>query len=116
MPSKLLINTQSTIGYNYKLQKATSEMKLGVNNTINSDTKSVGIKSMDGDKSKTKRLTGDSKVNTMVNKSSLEQKSSDDDYESSAETIRVNTNHEVTKVGVFIAVAVSAFVLWKVIR
>ena len=31
MPSDLLINTQSTIGYNNKLKKATAEMKLGVN-------------------------------------------------------------------------------------
>ena len=87
MPSNLLINTQSTIGYNNKLKKATAEMKLGVNNTINSDRKSVGIKSMDGGKSRTKRLTkvdsgdgqGDAKGNTQVNKSSLEQKSADDD-------------------------------------
>ena len=48
MPSNVLINTQSTIGYKNKLKK--KAMKLGVNNTINSNTKSVGIKSMDGGK------------------------------------------------------------------
>ena len=118
MPSNLLINTQTTIGYNNKLKKATAEMKLGVNNTINSDTKSVGIKLMDGGKSKTKTLiitkvdNGDAKGN----KSSLEQESANDDETAEAtpvETISVTTNHEVTKVGIFIAVAVSALVLWR---
>ena len=141
MPSNLLINTQTTIGYNNKLKKATAEMKLGVNNTTNSDTKSFGIKLMDGGKLKTKRLAkldsrdakgkaeanarGHNMVKAKANKSSLEQESVGDN-ESSAETKRVDTdatsvtsdttNHEVTKAGVFIAVAVSAFVLWKVIR
>jgi len=43
IPSNLVINTQSIIGYNNKLQKATTDMKFGVNN-INTETKSVGIK------------------------------------------------------------------------
>ena len=93
MASNLLINTQSTIGYNNKLKKVTSEMKLGVNNTINSDTKSVGIKSMDGGKSKTKRLTGDGQGDSgdaKVNISSLEQ-------ETISVAAKATTNHEVTK-------------------
>ena len=44
MPSNLLINTESTVGYNNQLRTATAEMKLEVNNSVNSDTKPVGIK------------------------------------------------------------------------
>ena len=55
MPSNLLINTESTIGYNNQLRKATAEMKLEVNNSVNSDTKPVGIKLMSGGTSKIER-------------------------------------------------------------
>ena len=30
MPSRTVINTESTVGYNNKLKRVTSEMKLGV--------------------------------------------------------------------------------------
>ena len=128
MPSNLLINTQTTIGYNNKLKKATAEMKLGMNNTINSDTKLVGIKLMDGGKSKIRRLT---KVSADAPGEAATAVAQNDDKETISESgnTEVNvtsvkrsfatpdtTNHEVTKVGVFIAVAVSASVIWKVIR
>jgi hypothetical protein len=44
LPSKLVINTQSTVGYNNKLQKATTDMKFGLNDSLNTELKSVGIK------------------------------------------------------------------------
>ena len=44
MPSSMIINTESTVGYNNKLKKATPNMKLGVNGDVNTDQKSVGIK------------------------------------------------------------------------
>jgi len=43
LPSNLVINTNSIIGYNNKLLKATVNMKFGVND-INAETKSIGIK------------------------------------------------------------------------
>ena len=42
LPSNLMINTGSIIGYNNMLVKATSDMRFGVNN-INNSTKRVGI-------------------------------------------------------------------------
>ena len=39
MPSRMIINTESTVGYNNKLKQASGGMKLGVNNGINLDTK-----------------------------------------------------------------------------
>ena len=39
MPSRMIINTESTVGYNNKLKQASAGMKLGVNNGINLGTK-----------------------------------------------------------------------------
>ena len=43
MPSNLIINTESVIGYNNNLKIATKDMKFGVNNSLNIETKNVGI-------------------------------------------------------------------------
>jgi len=44
MPSRMVINTESTVGYNNKLRKANLSMKLGVNSDVNIEPKPVGIK------------------------------------------------------------------------
>ena len=45
MPSKMVISTESTVGYNNKLKGATADMKLGVNSDVNADgTVDVGIR------------------------------------------------------------------------
>ena len=53
MPSNLVINTESIVGYNNELQKATENMRFGVNVGVNEKSKAVGIK----------HNLGDSKVN-----------------------------------------------------
>ena len=37
MPSRLVLNTESTVGYNNKLIRVNSMMHLGVNSDVNSD-------------------------------------------------------------------------------
>ena len=44
MPSRMVINTESTIGYNNRLKRVESSMKLGVNTDVNSKSVPVGIK------------------------------------------------------------------------
>ena len=44
MPSRMVINTESTIGYNNRLKRVKPSMKLGVNSDVNSKSVSVGIK------------------------------------------------------------------------
>ena len=44
MPSNLVINTESIVGYNNELQKADEGMQFGVNVGVNGKSKSVGIK------------------------------------------------------------------------
>ena len=54
MPARMIINTESTVGYNNKLKQAAPGMKLGVNNAVNPETKKVGISHMEGGPSKIK--------------------------------------------------------------
>ena len=51
-PSPMVINTASTVGYNNQLMQATTNMKLGVNNNVNTETKKVGLRLMDSRPSK----------------------------------------------------------------
>ena len=44
MPSRMVLNTESTIGYNNRLKRVEPSMKLGVNTDVNSKSVSVGIK------------------------------------------------------------------------
>ena len=45
VPSRMVINTESTVGYNNKLRRVTPNIKLGVNSDANADgTVNVGIK------------------------------------------------------------------------
>ena len=39
MPARMIINTESIVGYNNKLKEAVAGMKLGVNNDVNAGTK-----------------------------------------------------------------------------
>ena len=57
MPARLVINTESTIGYNNQLKEATLGMKLGVNDDVNTSTKKVGVTHMGGGPPKIKRPT-----------------------------------------------------------
>ena len=40
MLARMIINTESTVSYNNKLEQASAGMKLGVNNEVNPATKS----------------------------------------------------------------------------
>ena len=57
MPSHLLLITQSMVGYDNSLKKASSDMKLGVNKSLNLEMKSVGVRHMNGGSSKINRPT-----------------------------------------------------------
>ena len=40
----MVINTESTVGYNNELKRATPTMKLGLNSEINMINKDIGVK------------------------------------------------------------------------
>ena len=53
-PARMIINTESVVGYNNNLRRATDDMKLGVNNQVNQGTKKSSLKLMAGGPSKVK--------------------------------------------------------------
>ena len=52
LPARMIINTESIVGYNNNLRRSTDDMKLGVNNQVNQDTKKASLKLMEGGPSK----------------------------------------------------------------
>jgi len=52
MPANMIINKASVVGYNNKLKQAVAGTKLGVNNTLNTETKKSALQPMDGGPSK----------------------------------------------------------------
>ena len=52
LPSRMIINTESVVGYNNNLQRAMDDMKLGVNNQVNQGTRKSSLKLMAGGPSK----------------------------------------------------------------
>ena len=52
LPARMIINTESVVGYNNNLRRATDAMKLGVNNQVNQGTKKASLKHMAGGPSK----------------------------------------------------------------
>ena len=103
--SRMIINVDSTAGYDNKLKQAAEGMKLGVNNSVNQETKRVGVKLMDWTGSKIKRSTG-------YSSNPIEQpikKQSQIEIEKLGSN--VTDNHETLKAGVFIAADVSAFLI-----
>ena len=113
MPSNLLLNTQSTVGYNNKLKKASSEMKFGVNKSVNLDMKSVGVKRTNGGSSKIKRPTSQ-KTSTEVQSEAT--KTSVSESESARESASASdTNHDKIKVGLISVGLVSAFLIYRLL-
>ena len=54
LPARMIINTESVVGYNNNLRRATDDMKLGVNNHVNQGTKKASLRLMAGGASKVK--------------------------------------------------------------
>ena len=52
MPARMIINSESIIGYNNALKQAKAGMKLGINNDVNLGTKKAALQLMDGGPSK----------------------------------------------------------------
>ena len=52
MPSRMIINTESIVGYNNNLTRVKDDMKLGVNNNVNQGTHKASVKHMAGGPSK----------------------------------------------------------------
>ena len=111
MPSNLVINTQSTVGYNNNLKKATGNMKLGVNSDVNVALKNVGVRNMDGGSSKNNRPT--SHPSNPVEKQNESQEKEESNQDSGGVD---DSRHETLKSGVIIAASLGAFAIYRIFR
>ena len=107
MPLNLFLKNQSSVGYDNSLKRATAEMKLRVNKTVNLEMRSVGVKHVDGGSSKITRST--SQPSNPINKTSTEVQ-----VKKSPPTNDVGeTNNDIIKVGLISARLVSAFLIHR---
>ena len=108
MPSRMVINTESTIGYNNRLKRVEPSMKLGVNTDVNSKSVSVGIK----------HNLGKSKVllpHTSVVKKRVERPKIDEDVKSK-ETLSTKpetSKHEINLAVITIVVGGLAWFMFR---
>ena len=91
-------------------------MKLGVNNSVNLETKKVGVRLMDVEKSKIDRST--SHPSNPIHKAETSNPIHKDQKTFQPPQVKLQKtkseeNHEILKVSVFIGAAVSAFVVYK---
>ena len=111
LPSKMVVNTESVVGYNNKLKKATSFMKIGVNSDLNIPVKRSAPKHNFGSGAVKLPQSGvETKNNYQENKAKqatakLEKQAETKETQvSNNETKTVYTSHE-TNLNVFIIVA-----------
>ena len=108
MPSKMVINTESTIGYNNRLKRVEPSMKLGVNTDVNSKSAPVGIKHNLG---KSKVSLPHTSVVKKVNKSKpvVEEKEPDKPLSAKPDS----TKHEINLAVITIVVGGLAWFMFR---
>ena len=124
LPSKMVVNTESVVGYNNKLKKATSFMRIGVNSDLNIPVRRSalkqnlgsrtvklphsGVETQDSEagaklRTKQKQVVKSRTKETQVSKSKARE-TRDSETRESSETKTVSTSHE-TNLNVLIIVA-----------
>ena len=112
MPARMIINTESIVGYNNKLKQAKAGMKLGVNNDVNLGTKKAALQLMDGGPSKIN--PPNSHPSNPIHKAAMAAQSPQPNDEQTSETneempneqpLSENTpQHEINKTAVIIGI------------
>ena len=112
MPARMVINTGSVAGYNNQLRQATPNMQLGVNNSVNLETKKVGVRLMDGGPSKIDRPT--SHPSNPIHKAETSNPIHKDQKTfQPPQANKLGSKHEILKVCVFMGAAISSFIVYK---
>ena len=121
MPARMVLNTGSVAGYNNQLRQATPNMELGVNNSVNLETKKVGVRLMDGGPSKIDRPTSHpsnpshkAKTPNPIHSNPIHKdQKTFQPPQTKLQKTKSEENHEILKAGVFIGAAVSAFAVYR---
>ena len=107
MPSRMVINTESTIGYNNRLKRVEPSMKLGVNTDVNSKSVPVGVRHNLG-KSKVS-LPHTSVVKNRVERPKIEEKEPDKPQPAKPDS----TKHEINLAVITIVVVGLAWFMFR---
>ena len=124
MPARMILNTGSVSGYNNQLRQATPNMQLGVNNSVNLETKKVGVRLMDGGPSKIDRPI--SHPSNPIHKAETsnpnpihkanpihEDQKTFQPPQAKLQKTKSEGNHKILKVGVFMGAAIFAFAVYR---
>ena len=123
MPARMIINTESTIGYNNKLMQAKAGMKLGINNDVNSETKKSALQLMDGGPSKIN--PPNSHPSNPIHKAAMAAQSPRPNEKQTSETEKETVLekppnetplHEINKTAVIIGVVGAVSLLFRALR
>ena len=107
MPARMIINTESIVGYNNKLKEAKAGMNLGVNNDVNIDTKKAALQLMDGGRSKITLPNShpSNPIHKAAQSLNVEQTSEKPPIEPEKPTIEEKTpQHEINKTAVIVGI------------
>ena len=111
MPSNMIINTETVLGYNNKLLMATNDMKFGINDSINIKTKVVGIHHNMGDsKIKLPHQVTDSKDGVTPVKSVKPKKTSE---KPTSKPIPSSKTHETNLTAITVGAAGLAWYMFR---
>ena len=120
MPARMIINMESIVGYNNKLEKAQAGMKLGVNNDVNLETNKAALQLMDGGPSKIN--PPNSHPSNPIHKAAMATQSPrqtsapvSEDKQTSAKTFST-PQHEINKTAVIVGVVGVVVLLFIVAR
>ena len=104
MSLHMVTNTERTVAYN-KLRQATPDMKLGINNDLNTETKRVGLRLMDPRPSKINQ------PKSHPSKAMTEQKK---EAPPSHNPAPLTTSHDISKALILVgAVILTSLLVWK---
>ena len=115
MPARMIINTESIVGYNNKLKQAKVGMKLGVNNDVNLGTKKAALQLMDGGPSKI--IPPNSHPSNPIHKAAIATPQLPKEKVSETPQIVSETSqHEINKTAVIVGVVAVVALLFMAAR
>ena len=123
LPARMIINTESIVGYNNKLIQAEAGMKLGINDDVNLGTKKAALQLMDGGPSKIN--PPNSHPSNLIHKAAMaaqNPKPADGELETQIptdgvlETDKKNPQHEINKTAVIVGVVGVVAVIFIAMR
>ena len=111
MPARIIIKTESTMGYNNKLIQAKAGMKFGINNDVNSGTKKAALQLMDG-----AMAAQSPRPDLKKNDKQASEKLPIKETVSEKPQIEVSEKHEINKTAVIIGVVAVVALLFMELR